>query len=68
MAKDLHKGIALDDKFAVQIGRVQQALQKLEELAAQFYSAGHKPTEAQLRQLEVAGTWATSLSKIFDEE
>lgn len=47
MAKDLHKGMTLDDKFNKILGRIQDSLEDLHKLAEDFKSQDHTSVMSQ---------------------
>lgn len=47
MADNLHKTMAMDDKFASLTLKAQTAIDKLVEIAADMHNADHKPTQGQ---------------------
>jgi hypothetical protein len=65
MAKDLHKGIALDDKFNNAELRLQKALQDLEILYVKFKEQEHRPVESQTNRLIYAKGRAQTLATDF---
>jgi hypothetical protein len=47
MADNLHKTMAMDDKFTALALKAQIAIDKLVSLAADMHDANHKPTNGQ---------------------
>ncbi len=67
MAKDLHKSIALDDKFNKVLGRIQKSIEDLHKLSDDFKSQDHTSVMSQISALVVAaGDMASARDKFQD--
>lgn len=64
MATDnLHKKMALDDKFKDTVGKLQSIIDKLADMPDEFFDVGQFPTESQVLQLTSAGEDLTAISQ-----
>lgn len=55
----------LDDQFNVQMGKIQQAIIKLEALAGSFNKAQHWPVRSQVSALERSGKDLENLAHLM---
>lgn len=65
MAKDLHKGIQLDDKFNKAMKRVQDAIETFEQLADDYRDYEVKPVSSQLHGLDTAASDLLKVSRML---
>ena len=65
MAANLHKGLALDDKFTKAELKLQAALQALEGLHDDFRDYEHRPVGSQVHRLSYAKDRLTELVADF---
>ncbi len=67
MAKDLHKSIALDDKFNKVLGRIQKSIEDLHQLADDFKMHDHTSVGSQVTALAVVAEETANLRGRFQD-
>jgi hypothetical protein len=66
MAKDLHKGIALDDSFNNTLVRVQNGIKKLLDLSSKFEAEEHEPTHGQIDGLKSSASFLQQAAETYE--